>query len=143
MDPWKHNLGFTLAEIMVVIIIIGVAVSLILPRFTGTLERVRASEGIEILTALLKAQTIYQLENGAYSVDPALLDIEIDKATNFDLPPAVDNPADPVANNIAEITRTNSYTLGINENGTICCTDAADPDFTCAEAGIDTCTIDD
>ena len=130
----KHVCGFTLTEIMVTIIIVGVLASLALPRFTGVFERVRASEGVQILTALLRAQKVYEAEHGSYSAVLAALDVEIDRAENFNLPPAVANPGNPVANPIAAITRTGSYTLDINENGDIACTNGGGG-FTCAQAG--------
>ncbi len=132
----KERCGFTLSELIVVIIIIGVMASLVIPRFTSTFERVRAAEGVQILTALLGAQKSYEWENGSYATDAADLDVEIDRATNFDrLSITVTNPVDPVANPIATIVRADSYTLCINEEGTISCKDGA-AGFTCEQAGI-------
>ena len=133
-NPIKQDHGFTLTEIIIAIVIVGVLATLALPRFTGALERVRASEGVQILTALLRAQKAYEIENGSYSAVLADLDVAIERAENFDLPPTVTNPADPVANPIASIKRTGSYTLDINENGDINCTDGGG-EFTCAQAG--------
>ena len=65
--------GFTLTEIIVTIIIIGVLASLALPRFGGVFERVRASEGAHILTALLRAQKAYRVEFGVYSTAGGIL----------------------------------------------------------------------
>ncbi|MBN1869623.1 MAG: prepilin-type N-terminal cleavage/methylation domain-containing protein [Candidatus Omnitrophica bacterium] len=126
--------GFTLTEVVVTIIIVGVLASLALPRFNVVFERVRAAEGVQILTALLQAQKAYEVEWGVYSTSLGILDVEIDRASNFNLPPTVANPANPLANPIATIQRTGSYTLGINENGDILCTDGGGG-FTCAEAG--------
>ena len=131
----KQNKGFTMLEIVIVIIIVGILSTLAIPRFTSTVERVRAAEGVQMLTALLGAQKAFQLENaGNYSTDPDLLDIEIAIASNFDVPPTVLNPGDPVANPIARIRRTAAYWLEINENGVIDCVDAG-VTFTCAQAG--------
>ena len=77
--------GFTLTEIVVTVIIVSVLASVALPRFTGVFERVRASEGVRILTALLRAQKVYEAENGSYATDPADLDIEIDRAEHFNI----------------------------------------------------------
>ena len=132
----KNNTGFTLTEIIAVIIIVGIIATFALPRFTGTFERMRASEAVQMLTALLEAQKVYQLENGEYADDPDLLDVEIDRSSNFLLPPTVASPADPVADPIASIRRIGGggYWLEINEEGTITCTDQGlDP--SCAEAG--------
>jgi len=132
----KKNDGFTLSEIMVTITIVGILGALALPRLTGTVERMRVTEGVQILTALLGSQKVFALENnGAYTAVLADLDVEITRADNFNLPPTVANPADPVANPIATITRTAGYTLGINEEGTISCTDPGGATWTCVQAG--------
>ena len=133
---FKNNAGFTLSEIIVVIIIIGITASLALPRFGGTVERMRATEGVRLLIALMEAQKVFEFENGAYATDPALLDVEIDRSANFIIPPTVANPANPVTNPIARIRRIGGggYWLEINEEGTITCADAGlDP--SCTQAG--------
>jgi len=118
-----------------VVIIVGILATLAIPRFTGTFERVRAAEGVQILNSLLGAQKSYEFENGAYATDPTLLDVEITRANNFNVPPTVLNPGNPVANPIARIRRTNAYWLEINEEGTLSCVNAAPNAFTCGQAG--------
>ena len=125
--------GFTLIEVMITVIVASVLTSLAIPRFTGALERVRVSEGVKILSALLQAQKVYQIENGYYATFLSELDVEFSNAENFVLPPWVDHPGDPVANPIAFVQRTGGYILGINELGTIMCSDFGA--ITCAEAG--------
>jgi len=65
--------GFTLIELMVVIIILGVLAGLVLPRFMGRTEeakRTKARLQIENLESALK---LYKLDNGNYpSTDQAL-----------------------------------------------------------------------
>lgn len=131
----KQNKGFTLIEIIVVIIIVGTLAAIALPRFTGMFERTRVSEGIQFLTVLLGAQKAYEVENGAYATVAGDLDIEITRSANFVLPPTVANPGNPVTNPIATILRTGAYTLCINEEGTISCKNGGGG-FTCAQAGI-------
>ena len=58
--------GFTLIELMVVIIILGVLAGLVLPRFMGRTEeakRTKAKLQIENLESALK---LYKLDNGSY-----------------------------------------------------------------------------
>lgn len=130
----KYNTGFTLTEITIVVIIVGVLASLALPRFTGVFERMKASEGVQLLSALLRAQKAFETENGNYTNNLALLDVEIDTAEYFNAATeAVWDPVDPVANPIATITRIGAYTLGINEEGDITCTEGGA--ITCARAG--------
>jgi type IV pilus assembly protein PilE len=125
----KHMSGFTLSEIMVTVIIVGVLSSLALPRFTGVFERVKASEGVHILTALLGAQKAFEMENGAYTTVLTDLDVEIDRVENFTIG-TIDVKNN--TNNVAEIQRTGGYTLCIDEHGAIKCVDGA---ITCARAG--------
>lgn len=122
-----QNNGFTLAEIITVMIIVSVLASLALPRLTGSLERVRAAEGVEILTALLRAQEAYKLENGNYTATLSNLDVEITRAQYFVIPPTV------AVNPVASITRIGGYRLSINQNGIISCVNVGA--ITCAKAG--------
>jgi general secretion pathway protein G len=58
--------GFTLIELMVVIVILGVLAGLVLPRFMGRTEeakRTKAKLQIENLESALK---LYKLDNGSY-----------------------------------------------------------------------------
>ncbi len=134
----QNNDAFSLIEIMLAIVIVGVSATLILPRFSVAMERVRAAEGVQILTALLGAQKSFEFENGNYTNVLANLDVEISRAQNFVIPPTVANPGNPVTNPIASIRRIGAYSLRINEEGTITCVavNVPLPDlFTCAEAG--------
>lgn len=130
MNPWtnKRKRGFTLSEILMVVVIVGVLIGLALPRFGGTVERVRASEGVHILTALLGAQKAFEFENGSYSGNINNLDISIPTPDNFAAPTVANN-----ANAVASIVRTGGYTLSIDEDGNIAC--AAGGSITCAQAG--------
>jgi len=58
--------SFTLVELLTVIVIIGVLAALALPRYQFTLEKVKSSEGVQILNVLLKAQKRYFMETGTY-----------------------------------------------------------------------------
>lgn len=55
----NRNSAFTLTEVVAVIIIIGVLANLALPRYHIFVERMRAAEGMQILTALLGAQNAF------------------------------------------------------------------------------------
>ena len=130
----KQNKGFTLAEIITVVIITGVLASLAIPKLTGTIERVRAAEGVQFLTALLGAQKAYFLENNStYATTTAALDVDITTSSNFEI--SVNSPDINAADPIVRIRRTNAYWLEIDADGTIGCTNAVPNAFTCAQAG--------
>ena len=113
----KRTLGFTLIELLIVIVILGALAALAIPTFSAQIERNRASEGAQLLMALMGAQKRYALDNnGAYTASYNALDMTVN-AVNFINPPALST-----ANPIASITRTgNTYTLSITDTGIITC----------------------
>ncbi len=126
--------GFTLAEIIIVIIIMGAIASFALPRMSGVFERMRATEGVQVLAALRKAQRAYRQETGGYTTDLADLDVEFDNLSYFTSPDP-NTPADPVASvRRAGSPAGNHYDLEINDDGTICCEEIIGG-LTCGEAG--------
>jgi len=91
MKNQKSKLGFTLLEVIVVVIIVGVIAALALPRFLVTSEIARNSEGVQILSAIRIAQENYRYENESLSYTALVvdLDIEIPPLNNFDPPVAL------------------------------------------------------
>jgi general secretion pathway protein G len=62
----EESRGFTLIELMVVIVILGILAGLVLPRFMGRTEEAKKTKAklqIENLEAALK---LYKLDNGMY-----------------------------------------------------------------------------
>ena len=58
--------GFTLIELMVVIIILGVLAGLVLPRFMGRTEEARRTKAKLQIENLESALKLYKLDNGSY-----------------------------------------------------------------------------
>jgi len=54
--------GFTLVEIMVVVVIIGILTAIAWPRYVKTAEKARISEARSILGALKDAEMVYYIE---------------------------------------------------------------------------------
>ena len=75
--------GFTLAEVLIVVVIIGVLAALIIPRFTGQSERAVVAEAVSMLSAIRQAEEAYNLGNGSYTNDLNLLDINIPGGIKF------------------------------------------------------------
>jgi prepilin-type N-terminal cleavage/methylation domain-containing protein len=61
--------GFSLVEIMVVLVVIGVLVSIAVPRYDRAVEQSRADIAAANLRAVWSAQRMYWLENHAYTSD--------------------------------------------------------------------------
>ncbi len=71
------NKGFTLLELLVVVLIIGILASIALPQYTKAVEKARATEAMQILGDLATAEQIYQMGFGEYTDNLDLLDIEM------------------------------------------------------------------
>ena len=68
--------GFTLVELAVVIVIIGVLAAFGVPRFLKSVERSKAAEAFSYLSAVRSSQERYLAQYGQYSTDLTQLDIQ-------------------------------------------------------------------
>ncbi len=108
-------------------IVLGVVASLALPNYLLSVERTKASEGAQMLEALLNAQRRHLLEYNDYvegtDINQLDLDIELGPGTgNFEAP-AVSKET----GRLASIERSNGeYVLYIDSNGVIYCENAPD-----------------
>lgn len=66
MTPKTKDMSFTLLELIVVLIILGILVSLSVPIFTKTKERVLNREAAVNLRLIRAAEEIYRMEVGWY-----------------------------------------------------------------------------
>ncbi|MFA4984104.1 MAG: prepilin-type N-terminal cleavage/methylation domain-containing protein [Candidatus Omnitrophota bacterium] len=68
--------GFTLLELIIVIIIIGILATLGFSQYTRLVERGRTAEAKSILGQIRTAQAVYELEYGDYSSDISNISID-------------------------------------------------------------------
>ncbi len=106
----KNNIckkGFTLIEILVVVLIIGVLSSIALPQYLKAVEKSKYTEVEEILQTIYTAQHRYVLENNTYAETFDDLDISFD---NVDLTKAVNGSVYTTNNFRISLDRVNSVT---------------------------------
>lgn len=59
--------GFTLIELMLVVVILGILVGMVVPRLTGRSQEARiAAARADIYSSISLALDLYELDNGAY-----------------------------------------------------------------------------
>jgi type IV pilus assembly protein PilA len=71
----RSRRGFTLVELAVVIVIIGVLAAFGVPQFLKSVERSKAGEAFNYLAAVRSAQERYVAQNGVYTSVASTLDI--------------------------------------------------------------------
>jgi general secretion pathway protein G len=91
--------GFTLIELMLVVIIISALVAMVLPRLTGRSEQARiAAAKADINVNIATALKLYELDNGAFPTTEEGLDALLHKpasAPNWNGPYLEKKPIDP------------------------------------------------
>jgi len=119
--------GFTLLELVVVIVILGILAGLALPQYMLAVERSRVAEGILILDAVRQSQMRYYAQWTSYSNDENKLDYTIESPRFFEDPIPQNGTVDNI---IATVQREGgtlygNYTLKIEVDGDIICTGGA------------------
>ena len=84
--PGHRQRGFTLIEIMVVIVIMGILAALVVPRLLDRPDQARAVAARQDISALMQALKLYRLDTGSYP------------STEQGLRALVERPAGPGAN---------------------------------------------
>ncbi len=62
----KSTQGFTLLEVMVVIVIIGMMLSVVVPNLMGSQETAKLQKTVQDITALENSLSMYKLDNNNY-----------------------------------------------------------------------------
>ncbi len=76
----KNKKGFTLIEILVVVLIIGILAAIAVPQYQKAVQLSRVKTALPILRSIYDAKEIYYLSHGHYTGDLDELDIKVDNS---------------------------------------------------------------
>ena len=133
------NKGFTLLELIIAIVIIGILASLVMPQYMISTERARSSEGIIALSAVRQSQMRYNAQWGTYTNYLTSLDMTIDLPRFFSVPVAVNKVATlaRIKRRTVQHTFCGTYSLKIEKDGKVKCHDQTGKTI-CTKLGFDT-----
>lgn len=75
-----YSSGFTLTELLIVVIIVGILATLALPMLVKTIEKAKLGEAASNLNLIRTGQKIYFLQYGSFS--PTITDLNIEDPNN-------------------------------------------------------------
>jgi general secretion pathway protein G len=82
----NHQRGFSLIEIMVVVVILGILAALVVPKIMSRPDEARIVKAKQDILAIQNALDLYKLDNGFYpSTDQGLVAL-VEKPTNEPIP---------------------------------------------------------
>lgn len=79
--------GFTLIEILVVVLIIGILAAIVAPRVIGRTDEARRTRVVAELKNIESALALYKLDNGTYPATDQGLEALVQKPTVGNIPP--------------------------------------------------------
>lgn len=119
--------GFTLLELIIVVIILGILVSIAIPRFIGTRAKARAAEALNTLGSLRAAQIRYAEDHaGTYfggvggTACGTNIDVQMTNLNYHNAAVCYDGSVDSIVS--IQNNQGDNYTLCIDANGGIACT---------------------
>jgi type IV pilus assembly protein PilE len=76
---WKQNAGFSLTELMIVLVIIGILVLLALPKLLPIVTKAKTTEAKLMLKQVYTLEQAYKYERDRYSIQLAEIGFEQEK----------------------------------------------------------------
>ncbi len=121
----KRSSGFTLLELIIVVIVIGILASIALPRYIQVAEKGRVAEAKSMLASLRGAQIRYAAQYGTWSGALGTLDTTVTAAGRyFDFATMTTGAVTDPAALIGQATRNTNqnpnlgaYTVQISQDG--------------------------
>ncbi|KPK35155.1 MAG: type II secretion system protein GspG [Betaproteobacteria bacterium SG8_40] len=80
------NRGFTLVEVMVVVVILAVLAALIVPRVVGRTDEARAVAAKQDIAAIMQSLKLYRIDNSRYPTNDQGLEALVSRPTQEPLP---------------------------------------------------------
>ena len=77
----NKNKGFTLLEVMVVVVILGILASMVVPNLMGSQDRANMQKAISDVTALETSLSLYKMDNYDYPSTEQGLDALVEQTT--------------------------------------------------------------
>jgi prepilin-type N-terminal cleavage/methylation domain-containing protein len=115
-DRLNARRGFTLIELMVVMLIIGVMAAMSVPSFQRAIEQSRADIAVANLRAIWAAQRLYWLENGTYT--NSLTDLRDIGVLDPSIPASVSEPVGAYGYEVSDATETAMTAKAVREGTT-------------------------
>lgn len=132
----SRDSAFTLVEIIIVLVTIGVIAGMAIPKYQRTVERFRAKEGEQILLSALGSQKRFHIDHGNYMTDTDTQNFDIDTPSTYFNTVTI-TTSDVNDGFLASITRGGTspvYQLKIYTNAQIICTNDSPAGF-CGKIG--------
>lgn len=85
MNKIYQSRGFTLMEILTVVVVIGILAGLGIPQYQKTIAKARSAEASTNLKTLHMAQKIYRIDEGAFFGDATATLAEINEGLSIEL----------------------------------------------------------
>jgi general secretion pathway protein G len=82
----RQNSGFTLIEIMVVVVILGILATLVVPKIMGRPDEARAVAARQDIASVMQALNLYRLDNSRYPSTEQGLQALVEQPTSEPLP---------------------------------------------------------
>jgi general secretion pathway protein G len=86
LSSFRRSRGFTLIEVMVVVVILGILAAVVVPKIMSRPEQARIVKVKQDLLAIQSALDLYKLDNGAYPSTEQSLESLVKKPTTSPIP---------------------------------------------------------
>ena len=82
----RYQRGFTLIEIMVVVVILGILAAIIIPKISDRPEQARRTKAVLDIKGIEQALSLFQMDNGFYPDTQQGLDALVEKPSSGKIP---------------------------------------------------------